>query len=268
MHIPVIRGRDIAPTDGLGSVRPTVINESFRQQYFPNQDPIGQTFYWGASPQPGDRPLQIVGVVRDAYYYSVRVKPEPTIYLNYVDRVPLGAMYFALRSPLPPASLAQAVRRAAGEINSTLPIVEVRTQDEQIQRTLGTERLFAGLLSIFGLLATLLAAIGLYGVLSYAVSRRTAEIGIRMALGATRANVLWHMVRGCLLAVGIGLVAGLPAALALTRIARSLLYGVTPEDVPTFVAACAVLLAVSAAAAWIPARRGAAIQPIQALRYE
>jgi len=265
MRIPVLRGRDIAPNDGPNSA---VINESFRHEYFPNQDPIGQIFYWGASPTPEDRPLQVVGVVRDAYYYSVRAKPEPTVYVNYLRRPSLGAMYFAIRSPLPPATLAQAVRRAAAEVHSAIPIVDVRTQEEQIQRTLGTERLFAGLLSIFGLLATLLAAIGLYGVLSYAVSRRTAEIGIRMALGATRANVLWHMVRGCLLAVGIGLAAGLPAALALTKIARSLLYGVNPDDVPTFVAASVVLLAVSVAAAWIPARRGAAIQPTQALRYE
>jgi ABC-type antimicrobial peptide transport system permease subunit len=177
-------------------------------------------------------------------------------------------MVFAIRSPLPQASLGAAVRRAAAGIDPTIPIADVRTEEDQIRRTLGSERLFASLVTMFGLLATLLAAVGLYGVLAYAVSRRTAEIGIRIALGASRGNVLWQMIRGSLLTVVVGLAAGIPAALALTRITRSLLFGVQPDDVATLVAACAVLLAVSAAAAWVPARRAARIQPTQALRYE
>src|SRR6185369_2763683 len=218
---------------------------------------------------PDAKPLQIVGVARDAHYYSVREVPSPTIYLNYMQRyLGMRGMTYAIRSPLPPASLGAAVRKAAAEVDAALPIGEVRTQDEQIRKTLGTEQLFAGLVSMFGLLATGLAAIGLYGVLSYAVSRRTAEIGIRMALGATRGNVLWHMMRGGMAAVTAGLAAGVPAALALTRITRSLLYGVTPGDAATFAAAVLVLLAVSAATAWIPAHRGAGIQPTQALRYD
>jgi predicted permease len=270
MRIPILWGRDLAPSDGPNATHAVVINESFRKRYFADEDPIGKTLYWGSPPfPPNEKPFQIVGVARDAHYYSVRVRPEPTMYANYLQLYQgIRGVTFALRSHLPPASLAASVRRAAADVSAALPIADLRTQEEQIRRTLGTERLFAGLLSMFGLLATLLAAIGLYGVLSYSVSRRTAEIGIRMALGATRANVLWQMMQGCLLAVAAGLCAGVPAALSLTRVARSLLYGITPQDIRPFVEAALLLLAVSVISAWIPARRGAAIQPTQALRYE
>ncbi len=270
VRIPILRGRDLAHSDGAGAPKVAVINESFRRQYFPNEDPLGKIFYRSALPlRPDAKPVEIVGVARNAHYYSVRESPAPTIYLDYRQNSKyLSSVVFAIRSPLPQASLAPSVRRKTAAIDPTIPIVDVRSEEEQIRTSLGSERLFASLVTMFGLLATLLAAIGLYGVLAYAVSRRTAEIGIRIALGASRSNVLWQMIRGSLLTVLVGLAAGIPAALALTRITRSLLFGVQPGDLATLVAACAILLAVSAAAAWIPARRAARFQPTQALRYE
>jgi predicted permease len=272
VRIPILRGRDLSRADGPDAPLVAVINESFRQQYFANQDPIGKIFYQGVPPFKREpKPIEIVGVARDAHYYSVREAPAPTIYIDYRQNSKyLGSVVFAIRSPLPQASLGTAIRRAAAAIDPTIPIVDVHTEEEQIRRTLGSEQLFASLVTMFGLLATLLAAIGLYGVLAYAVSRRTSEIGIRIALGASRSNVLWQMIRGSLLTVLVGLAAGIPAALALTRITRSLLFGVQPDDLATLLVSCAILLAVSAAAAaaWIPARRAARIQPTQALRYE
>jgi len=270
VRIPILRGRDLAHSDGAGAPMVAVIDESFRQQYFPNEDPLGKIFYRSALPlRPDAKPIEIVGVARNAHYYSVRESPAPTIYLDYRQgSMYLSSVVFAIRSPLPQAALAPSVRRAAAAIDPTIPIVDVRTEEDQIRTTLGSERLFASLVTMFGVLATLLAAIGLYGVLAYAVSRRTAEIGIRIALGASRSNVLWQMIRGSLLTVLVGLAAGIPAALALTKITRSLLFGVEPGDLATLVAACTILLAVSAAAAWLPARHAARIQPTQALRYE
>jgi predicted permease len=270
VRIPILRGRDLSHADGPNAPQVAVINESFRRQYFPDEDPIGKIFYHGSPPyKPEQKPIEIVGVARDAHYYSVRETPAPTIYVDYrQDSKYLGQVVFAIRSALPTGALAATVRRSAAAIDPTIPIVNMLTQEEQIRLTLNSERLFASLVSMFGLLAALLAAIGLYGVLAYSVSRRTAEIGIRIALGASRGNVLWHMVRGSLLTVLAGLAAGVPAALALTKVTSSLLFGVKPDDLLTLVAACLVMLIVSAISAWIPARRATRIQPTQALRYE
>jgi ABC-type antimicrobial peptide transport system permease subunit len=177
-------------------------------------------------------------------------------------------MTFAIRTTLPPLAIAGAVRRAVSDIDRTIPVADLRTEEDQINSSLSTERLFAGLVSAFGGLAALLAAIGLYGVMAYTVARRTAEIGIRMALGANRGNVQWLVLRESLLMVVLGLLAGFPAALAMTRLVKTILYGVTPGDPLSYFAALILMIVVAAAAAWLPARRAARVDPMIALRYE
>jgi ABC-type antimicrobial peptide transport system permease subunit len=185
-------------------------------------------------------------------------------YLQSVDR--LGSVTFAIRTNVPPLSIANAVRRAVSDIDPAIPIADLRTQDEQIERSLSSERLFAFLVSAFGMLAALLAAIGLYGVMAYTVSRRTAEIGIRMALGADRAHIRRLVLRDSLLMMGAGILIGLPAGLALTGLLQKLLYGVTPNDAISFAAAVLLMTGIGAVAAWMPARRAARVDPILALR--
>jgi ABC-type antimicrobial peptide transport system permease subunit len=160
------------------------------------------------------------------------------------------------------------VRRAVADIDRSIPVAELRTEEDQIRDSLGAERLFAGLVGSFGALAALLAAIGLYGVLAYTVARRTAEIGIRIALGASRGNVQWLVLRESLATVAIGILVGAPAAFALSKLIRSMLFGVTPADTVSFAAALFLMIAVTAIAAYVPARRAARVDPMAALRYE
>ena len=177
-------------------------------------------------------------------------------------------MTFDVRTELPPMAIAGSVQRAAAGIERNVPVAEMRTQEEQIRLALGSERMFAGLVGSFGFIAALLAAIGLYGVMAYAVTRRTNEIGIRMALGAGRGDVQWMVLRESLWMVVAGLAAGIPAALALTRLVREALYGIQPNDPLSFVAAGVLMVAVAALTAWIPARRAARVDPMRALRCE
>ena len=271
MRIPVVMGRDLSSSDGPGGPLVAVVNETFAKQYFSGKNPVGETFFLG---DPKDTaslagPIRIVGVAKDAHYTGVRETVPPISYLPYTQRTEnLRQMTFAIRTVLPPLSIAGAVRRAVAGIDSTIPVADVRTEEEQIDDSLGTERLFAGLVSSFGALAALLAAIGLYGVLAYSVARRTAEIGIRIALGATRGNVQWLVLRESLLTVSLGLLLGAPAAFALTRLVKSMLYGVTPADAVSFAGAVLLMIVVTAIAAWVPARRAARVDPMVALRYE
>ena len=177
-------------------------------------------------------------------------------------------MTFELRTGLPPMAIAGAVQRAVAEIDRNLPVAEMRTQEEQIRMTLGTERMFARVVGSFGMIAALLAAIGLYGVMAYTVARRTNEIGIRLALGAGRGNVQWMVLRESLWMVAAGLLIGIPAALALTRLVQQALYGIRPNDPVSFLTAGVLMVAVAAVAAWIPARRAARVDPMRALRFE
>jgi ABC-type antimicrobial peptide transport system permease subunit len=164
--------------------------------------------------------------------------------------------------------MAASVREAIRAIDPNLPLIDIKTQSDQIDEALSQERMFAHLSSLFGLLALLLVSVGLYGTLAYAVTRRTGEIGIRMALGARRSQVLWMVLRESLLVAGIGLAVGLPAALALTRLVASLLFGVKTYDGVTIVVTVVILSAVAAVAGFLPANRAARIDPMRALHYE
>jgi predicted permease len=264
--IPIIAGRAFDATDTETSVKVAVINESLAKKYFAGRSPVGRTFEFG-----GDHPtrLQIVGVSADTKYDRLRKSPEPTFYLPYWQgKNGDSDVTFAVSTHMDTQALLPALRQAVGSIDGNLPILDVRTQNEQIASTMRNERNFADLTAVFGVLALVLAAIGIYGIMAYAVSRRTNEIGIRMALGAEPRRILAMVVREASLLAAIGIASGVCAALAMGRLIASMLYGLRSWDPGTFVASAALLIAVAVAASWIPARRAARMNPVRALRHE
>ncbi len=244
MGIPLIVGRDLGDQDGRKVPRVAVVNETFARRYFAGQSPVGRIMYLDDGPPPGDgknpRPesqVEIVGMCKDAKYDWLKGDAPPTTYLSYLQNDLAWGMTFELRTALPPMAIAGAVQRAVAAVDRNVPVAEMRTQEEQIRMTLGTERMFAQVVGSFALIAALLAAIGLYGVLAYTVTRRTNEIGIRLALGAGRSAVQWMVLRESMWMVVAGMAVGLPAALALTQLIRQRLYGIEPNDPLSFVAA-------------------------------
>ena len=199
---------------------------------------------------------------------SLRKEIQPTAYIPYNQDEDLGRMNFEVRSTGDPTETVASLRQTVQAIDGNLPLFDVRTQVEQINRALAAERLFATLSTGFGLLALLLACIGLYGIISYGVARRTQEIGIRMALGAQSGNVLWLVLKESLLLVLTGVVLGVPAALATTKLISSMLFGLTPTDPVTIAIAIMMMLAIAIFAGYLPARRAARVDPGVALRYE
>ncbi len=270
MGIGLLLGRDIADRDTLSAPKVAVVNEAFVRTYLEGRSPVGVNFHFGTDPvRDAKGEFEIVGVCRNAKYDNLKNETPPTVYFSYVQNPKwIRDATFEVRTTLPPVAIASAVRRAVAEIDRGVPIAEMRTQEEQIRASLGMERLFAALVGSFGLTAALLAAIGLYGVMAYAVSRRTAEIGLRLALGARAGSVQWMVLRDSLRMVVVGMAIGIPAAFALSRLVRSLLFGVSPGDPGTYVASGLLMLAVAALAAWLPARRAASVDPMRALRCE
>jgi predicted permease len=266
MGISLVAGRDLGDQDRRMAPRVAVVNETFARNFFAGQSPVGRIFYFG-NPQPESQ-VEIVGLCKDAKYDWLKGDAPPTAYLSYLQNELTGGMTFELRTALPPMAIAGAVQRAVAAIDRNVPVAEMRTQEEQIRMTLGTERMFAQVVGSFGLIAALLAAIGLYGVMAYTVTRRTSEIGIRLALGADCGDVQWMVLRESLWMVVAGMVVGIPAALALMQLVRQALYGIEPNDPLSFIAAGALMLVVAAVAAWIPARRAARVDPMRALRCE
>jgi len=214
---------------------------------------------------PGARPgWEIVGVVGDAKYDNLRREVAPTIYAPFTGQ----GGYFSLRTAANPSSIIPQIRSVVAQLDGSLPVDRIRTETQQIERQLITERLIARLSTFFGVLALLLSCIGLYGLLAYEVARRTREIGIRMALGAKSSNVLRLVVGQALALTLAGAAIGTGAALGVTRFLSSLLYGVKPADPLTFIAVAFVLAAVALLACYIPARRAMKVDPMVALRYE
>lgn len=279
MRIPLLQGRtftqeDFAPSpdaNALPTTRrtpiPVIVNELFVRRYMGSTNPIGQIF--GTEPKkdlagPPSPGMQIIGVVRDAKYSNLRREINPTTYAPFTG----GYGYFELRTAANPANFVAAVRGVVNHIDINLPLFDVRTQSEQINLILFQERLIAQLASFFGLLALGLACIGLYGLLSYEVGRRTREIGIRMALGARQLDILRHVVRQGIVLALVGTGAGITIAFGVMRYLTTLLYGVPPLDPLSFVGATLILTAVALAACYIPARRATQVDPISALRNE
>jgi predicted permease len=268
MGIPVILGRGIEDRDRAGAPLVAVINETLARTYFPNQSPIGRHFFSNhTQTKAGD--YEIVGVVRDSRYNAIRRAPPPTFFMSYLQSdTDGGTMAFEVRTLGDPLTIAQSVRRAIAQIDANVPVFEMSTEEEKIDSMIRQDRLFAGLSMAFGVLALLLAGIGLYGVRAYAVVRRTAEIGIRMALGAGRADIARMILSetGWLTLASAAI--GLGAAYALTRYIQAMLFGVAPNDFRTFAAATLILIAIAALAGYLPARRAAKVDPMVALRHD
>jgi predicted permease len=269
MEIPLLLGRGLTEQDDARTSRVAVVNQAFAKAHFANENPIGKRFTFDPD-KPNE--IEIVGLARDAKYTSQRDEIEPTVYQSW--RQVLGRMTFAtfeVRTAGDPSATIAGVRQAMHEVDSNLPLSDVRTQVQQADETLAMERMFAKLLTLFGLIAQQLAAIGLYGVMAYVVSQRTHEIGIRMALGADRRNVLLMVVRQGMLLTVVGIAIGLAAAYVLTRYLESLtsmLFGVKPRDPWTFAVIAVVLVVVALIACLVPARRATKVDPLRALRYE
>jgi predicted permease len=267
MQIPLVLGRDIEQNDMTGTRRVAVINEAAAKRNFGGGSPLGKRFRWESGDQSE---AEVIGVAKDAHYHDVRDEPHPTIYAPYTQR-PFGwprQLSFAVRTAGDPAQAIGGVRRAVGEVDRMLPLIDLKTMDTQIGDMLAQERLFAWLISLFGAMTLVLACVGLYGIAAASVATRTREIGLRMALGASRGAVLGMIVGRVAVTVGAGLAVGLPATWALSRIVESQLYGIKPHDAATLVLAATVVGTVCLAAALVPARRATRVDPMTALRYE
>ena len=265
LEIPRILGRGFSEKDDARAPRVAIVNQAFAGKYFPGQSPLGQRVR-----DSDEAPeLEIVGVIGDTKYDSQRKEIEPLLFTPWRQQGDsIGEMRFALRTASDPAALSETVRRAVRELDLNLPVTEVGTQEARSRENLSRERLYARLLTFFGAIALALAAIGLSGVLGYSVAQRTSEIGIRMALGARRPQVVRMIVLQGLRPTLAGLILGLGASLAAGRLIANLVYGVGTSDPATLAVVATLLLAAAALAAFLPARRAARVDPIVALRTE
>ncbi len=266
MRIPLLRGRLFSEQDSPSNAHVAIISETLARRYFPNQDPIGRRMRFGFPPN-SNVSREIVGVVGDVRDVALSKKPGPMMYVPFAQ-APLYGGEVVVRSSLSASSVAAAIRQAVHSIDKALPVTDVESLRDALGESISQERFRTLLLSSFSGIALLLAAVGIFGVISYSVSQRTREIGIRMAVGAQRRDVLWMILgQGAKLAL-LGLSAGAVMALLLTRLMASLLYGVSATDPLTFGAVALVLLGVAVVACYIPARRAMRVDPMVALRYQ
>jgi predicted permease len=264
LGMTIVEGRSLQERDnGVDAPGATVVNESFARRFFP-RGAVGRSFIFGAR---GGRPLEIVGVVRDAKYNSFRTAPKPLFYLPYA-KMTRTLRSLEVRTAQPIAAIAGPVREALAGVTKDLMIRQVLPLTEQVAHSLSAERLLLRLCAVFAGLALLLACVGLYGVVAYSVAVRTTEIGVRVALGATPSSVMGGVVRDTLRLTAIGIAIGIPAALVAGRLLVTFLYGLTPRDPVTLAAAAGTLLAAAVIASALPARRAARVDPARALRAE
>ena len=266
METPVLRGREFAAADRDGSLKVAIVNQSMARHFFGDTNPVGR--FVSIPGYRGDPSwLQIVGEVRDMKVHDLRESSTLMLYVPMLQ-APEGGATFEIRTAMDPAYAETAVLGAVKDIESRLPVHSVKSLADQLDDSLVEERLVASLASLFGILALLLTCVGLYGLLAYTVNRRTNEIGIRMALGAERGQIAWMILRETLLLVACGLAIGVPAAVFVSRLIASQLFGLKPGDPVTFLAACVGMTAVTMMASYLPARRASSVDPMQALRSE
>ena len=267
LGIPILQGRTFSAHDTASSPKVAVVNRALATKYFPNENPVGKVFE--ADAEDGEGPIQIVGVAADTRYADLRSETPPTFYVPYQQRRegPSG-MVVELRTAGDPAGILPQVRALVESLDRDLPLIDVRTMKEQVGTTMADERALAQLASGFGVLALVLASIGVYGVMAYTVSARTDEIGLRIALGAGTRQVLLRVVREALWLTSAGVLLGLAAAMWLTRFIGSMLYGLATTDALAVGGTVLLLVSVSLLAGFAPARRASRIDPIRALRHE
>jgi len=267
MSIPILAGRGFTVQDREGSVSVSVINQALARKFFPNTNPIGKRFFRGL----GDKKphlLEIIGVCADTRYFDMR-QPTPPVHFDLDRQSPaMGPVTYMIRSPLKTATLLPSLRQAVQTIDPDLPLNNVRTQQQQIDASMQQERMFASLTAGFGLLALTLACVGIYGVTAYTVSQRTNEIGIRLALGAARGQIQTMILRETGWLALSGVIIGLLITLALIRLVKSMLFGLTPSDPITLGGSALLLFFMALAAGWVPAHRAAKVEPLEALRHD
>jgi predicted permease len=263
MGIPILEGRDFDVRDVRPDSRIAIVNEQFAKHFFGESNPIGR--HLGNNGPQGKLDTEIVGVVADSLYEGPRQGLRRQVFIpNYGS----GGITFYVRTASDSRTAYAAIRRAVKNLDASLPVYEMKTLESQLDETLLTERLIALLSAGFGLLATTLAVIGLYGVMAFVVTRRTKEMGVRLALGAPRRTVIWLVMREVLILLAIGLAVGVPSALGLGRFVSAQLYGIQGTDFRIAAAMVFLLSAVAAAAGMIPAHRASRIDPMTALRFE
>ncbi len=265
MGIPLVAGREFTEKDAIGSPKVAIVNETMARYFFGETNPLGRRFGAGGG-SPTD--IEIVGVTRDARAQELRESARRFVYLPYRQNDAVTSMTFYVRSAADASATSAAIRQTMQRLDPNLPIYDMRAMEAQVAESLFVERMVAGLSVAFGTLATILAAIGLYGVMSYAVARRTREIGIRMALGAERGRVRWLVLKEVLVLATVGVVLGFGAAFYATRRIEAQLFGIAPNDPGTLAGAIGLILLVALVAGWIPARRATTIDPMLALRTE
>jgi macrolide transport system ATP-binding/permease protein len=269
MEIPILAGRPIDKRDGEGAPVAAVVNQVFAEKYFRGQNPVGRHFTMGGKANPED--IEIVGISRTARYSSLKREIPPVTYIAWIQAPKsrqLRQMIFELRATGNPLALANTVRQIVHQVGPQVPVADITTQSRRIDQTISQERTFAQLCACFGALALMMACVGLYGTMAYAVARRTGEIGIRMALGATRRRVVWMILREVAVLSAFGLLIGLGAACQTTAFLKSFLFGVKPNDPLAIGASVAILIACAVLAGFLPAFRASRIDPMAALRDE
>ncbi len=263
MQLPILLGRAIDAHDTNGAPHVAVVNEVFAKKYFPNQNPVGRRFHLLSK---GD--LKIVGVAKNARYRSITATIPALVYMPYLQHGPPGSMYFELRTVGNPLALAGAVRKIVHKAAPDIPVTNIMTQTQRIDSTITQQRTFADLCTAFAFLALVIACVGLYGAMSYEVSRRTNEIGIRMALGAERRRIVWMVLREVLALAAAGLAVGYLCAWFTLPVIKSFVFGMKPTDPATTISAIAIIMAAVLLAGLVPALRASRIDPVAALRHE
>jgi predicted permease len=268
--VPIVLGREINEQDYASAANVAVVNEAFAKFYFGNRNPLGHKVYLQDSDHPNRPPFEIIGVAKDVRDHSIRNKPERRIYApltNGAFDVNVAPNY-EIRAAGNPEALVNEVRTAIREFNPNLVIDNIDTATTLVNDTLTTQLLVARLSSFFGALVLALICVGLYGTMSYGVIGRTKEIGVRMALGARRIDVIWMVAREACIMLAIGIAVGIPIGIATTTAFKAMLFNVSKADPLAIVAAIGTLIVISIAAAVIPARRASRVDPMVALRYE
>jgi predicted lysophospholipase L1 biosynthesis ABC-type transport system permease subunit len=268
MQIPIVRGREIAEGDREGALPVAVVSELFARTNFAEADPIGRHVEVGIGGAP--LVLEIVGIAANARYGGLKGENPPVLYVAYAQlpAPQLGRMTYALRTDVAPLRYVDSVRQIVREADRRVPVTNLRTQAADIDQTINQEIVFARLCSAFAMLALLIACVGLYATMAYAVARRTSEIGLRMALGAGQRTVTWMVLREVCVLAAVGVAIAVPTALTTSRFIESFLFAMKPNDPRVLGLAAALLVIATLAAGYGPARRASRVDPIVALRHE